>query len=62
MSDLLQVNETHTLIQNTRQWLAVIDDVAEMVHKVERDVRQCADRAIDEVRLLPSFINVIVLS
>lgn len=44
-----KVNETQTLIQNTRQWLAVIDDAAEMVHKVETDVRQCADRAIDEV-------------
>nr|CDS15679.1 trim56 protein [Echinococcus granulosus] len=44
-----KVNETQALIQKTRQWLAVIDDAAEMVHKVEHDVRECADRAIDEI-------------
>ncbi|VDK32438.1 unnamed protein product [Taenia asiatica] len=44
-----KVNETQTLIQNTRHWLGVVDDVAEMVHKIERDVRECADRAIDEI-------------
>ncbi|KAM7540270.1 hypothetical protein Aperf_G00000022052 [Anoplocephala perfoliata] len=44
-----KVNETQTLIQNTRKWLAVIDDASEMVRKVESDVRQCADRAIDEI-------------
>ncbi|VUZ52664.1 unnamed protein product [Hymenolepis diminuta] len=44
-----KVNETQILIQKTRQWLGVIDDAAEMVHKVEREVRQCADRAIDEI-------------
>uniref|UniRef100_A0A5K3FAB9 Peptidase_M16_C domain-containing protein n=1 Tax=Mesocestoides corti TaxID=53468 RepID=A0A5K3FAB9_MESCO len=44
-----KVNETQSLIQRTRQRLAVIDDAAEMVHKIERDVRECADKAIDEI-------------
>ncbi|KAL5112440.1 E3 ubiquitin-protein ligase TRIM56 [Taenia crassiceps] len=44
-----KVNETQTLIQKTRHWLGIVDDAAEMVHKIERDVRECADRAIDEI-------------
>ncbi len=43
------MNETYAIIERARSWLAVIDDATDMVHKIEQDVRECADRAIDEV-------------
>ncbi len=33
-----KVNETHAIIERARSWLAVIDDAADMVHKIEQDV------------------------
>lgn len=50
-----KVNEAHAVIERTRNWLAVIDDAADMVHKVKQDIRECADRAIDEVGCQISF-------
>ncbi|BHF60345.1 interferon-beta production [Sparganum proliferum] len=44
-----RIQETQLVIQRSRKWLGALDDVGDVVRKIESEIRSCADKTIDEI-------------